>query len=131
MPYVFIAFEPDIADYHPAASRALGEQGTASLVLCYDRDGKTAEVRLVKRSGIANIDEAAVRWASALRVSPALKNGVSKPGCVVVRAEFSPERLRESSIQREDSLALPAIIWPSLPPPPWPGRFIPLSGEVR
>src|SRR5690606_18368504 len=73
--YAYIAFKPDISDYYPADSRALGEQGTVSLVLCYDRDGKPADVTVVDSSGIDRIDEAAVRWGKAVRISPAIRNG--------------------------------------------------------
>jgi TonB family protein len=131
LPYAYIAFKPDTSDYYPADSRALGEQGTVSLVLCYDRDGKPADVSVVNSSGIDKIDEAAVRWGKAVRISPAIRNGASKADCVWVPAKFSLERVQEPPDQVEGSIPTPAIIWPSLPPPPWPGRFIPLEGEAR
>lgn len=129
--YAYIAFKPDISDYYPADSRALGEQGTVSLVLCYDRDGEPDDVTVVNSSGIDRIDEAAVRWGRAVRISAAIRNGAPKADCVWVPAQFSLERVQEPPDQVEGSIPTPAIIWPSLPPPPWPGKFIPLGREVR
>jgi TonB family protein len=127
--YVFIASKPDISDYYPAAARAVGEQGTASLVLCYDQMGKPDNVRVVNSSGFNRIDEAAVRWGRAVRVRPAIKDGEAQPGCVFVPAKFSLEKSQEPPDQDEVGLPPPAVIWPPLPSPP-PVRLIPLGGET-
>jgi protein TonB len=128
--YVFIASKPNISDYYPAAARAVGEQGTASLVLCYDQMGRPDNVRVVSSSGFNRIDEAAVRWGKAVRIRPATKDGEAQPGCVVVPARFSLEKSQEPPEQSEGGLLPPAVIWPSLPPSPSPVRLIPLGDET-
>jgi protein TonB len=127
--YAFIASKPKISDYYPAAARAMGQQGTASLVLCYDQRGRPADVRVVTSSGFTKIDEAAVRWGMAVRISPAIKDGVVQSGCVYVPAKFSLENVEEPPDQ-SDGIPPPAIIWPPLPPSPPPVRLVPLAGQA-
>jgi TonB family protein len=127
--YIFIAFKPDISDYYPAAARAMGEQGTASLVLCYDQRGRSIDVTVVNSSGFTRLDDAAFKWGKAVRVNPAVKDGAAQPGCVFVPAKFSLEKSQEPD-QGVGTLPLPAVIWPLPPPSPPPVRLVPLEGKT-
>jgi TonB family protein len=125
------AFKPLIEDYYPAVSRALAEQGTVGLKLCYDIRGRPIQVTVEESSSHKRLDEAAVRWSRSVRIRLGTFNGMPRPGCVLARAKFSLERSLEPSDQDDELLPLldePPIL-DSLPPPP-PGRFIPLGGEV-
>lgn len=57
---------PDTEDYYPAASKRLGEEGGAVVHVCTDASGKVnQEPTVTKTSGIARLDEGAVKLAKA------------------------------------------------------------------
>jgi TonB family protein len=114
------AFIPDIRDYYPETARVSREQGTASLALCYDQQGKPVDVSVVKSSGFARIDSAAVRWGISVRIKPAIISGVARTGCVLIPVEFSLEQSLEPGEAGGAHLPDPPIIWPQVPPPPPP-----------
>ena len=122
------AFKPRVADYYPAASRNLEEQGTTLLRLCYDDQGRPSQVTVGGSSGYPRLDEAAVRWGKAVRITPGRFRTQPQPACVKIPARFSLEQ----PVQLPDEdLLLPEVQVPpvlkDLPlPPPAPGRFLPL-----
>lgn len=128
-------FKPLIEDYYPAASRDLAEEGTTRIKLCYDAPSRPLQVTVEDSSGFTRLDEAALRWGSAVRIRAGTFRGLPKPGCALVQVKFSLEKSRESPDQDEE-LLLPLVDEPPvldslpLPPPPYPGRFIPLGGKV-
>jgi TonB family protein len=128
-------FKPLVEDYYPAASRDLKEQGTTKIRLCYDEQGRPIQLTVKESSNFARLDEAAVRWGNAVRISPGLINGRSQQGCVVVPVKFSLEKSQEPPGQGEDRL-IPEVQVPPilkdlpLPPPSPPApSLIPLRGE--
>jgi TonB family protein len=113
LPYPYIAYTPDTADYYPGTAQALGEKGTASLAVCYGPDGRLGEVSLLESSGFPRIDQGAVMWARRVRVSPAVTNGAPQPGCVRLAAAFDPEKAGFSQGTPSGSPPAPAVIWQS------------------
>jgi protein TonB len=126
------AFEPQVEDYYPAASRSLKEQGTTKIKLCYDHQGRPIQLIVEESSSVARLDEAAVRWGKAVRIIPGLIDGQPYPGCVMVLVKFSLEKSQEPPDQSEDRLVLapPIIVDVPPPPPPPPVRLVPLRGET-
>jgi len=127
------AYKPDIADYYPATSRNLGEQGVVKVTLCYDDLGKPFQSSVAESSGFTRLDEAAVRWAKAVRIKPGAIDGQPQPGCVVIPARFSLRTSQQSPDRSEDVPPVqvpPVIVDTPHPPPPPPVRLIPL-GESR
>jgi TonB family protein len=138
------AFKPAVEDYFRAASRKLKEQGTTKINLCYDPEGRPTQSKVVESSGFARLDEAAVRWGEAVRISPGLIFGWPQQDCVDISVMFSLDKSREPPDQGEDGLVparppLPAMVLPPAPvawppPPPRrlspPPRIIPLGSET-
>jgi protein TonB len=129
------ALKPSVEDYYPAASRSLKEQGTTEIRLCYDDRGRPIQLTVKESSGFAKLDEAAVRWGKAVRISPGLINGQPQRGCVVLPVKFSLEKSKQSPDPNEDRLlpevqVPPILVTPPLPPPPPPVRLVPLEGET-
>jgi TonB family protein len=57
---------PETADFYPSPSIRLGEEGMSIVQVCVDRKGRlTSEPSTVKGSGIARLDEAALKLARA------------------------------------------------------------------
>jgi TonB family protein len=77
------AFKPLTQDYYPETARALGQQGTVTVRLCYDEKGKVIASTLEQSSSFEKLDQAAVRMGKAYRIKP------DKPGCVAVLVKFS------------------------------------------
>ena len=137
------AFKPPVQDYYPSASRDLKEQGTTKIRLCYDELGMPNPVTVDESSGFERLDEAAVRWGKAVRVTPGLYGKRPQPACVKIPVKFSPEKSHESSDWREELLLPPVEPAPILvnPPPPRPppepiplapsppAKPMPLSGD--
>ena len=130
------AFKPHVEDYYPPTSRTMKEQGTTKIRLCYDDQGRPAQVTVGETSGFARLDEAALLWSKATRINPGLERGRPQPACVMIPVEFSLEKSQEPPDNRAE-LLLPLVEVPpiliDLPPPPppgtipgYPGRFIPL-----
>jgi TonB family protein len=76
-------------NYYPSVSRASGEEGTVELRLCYDARGRVIESTLATSSGFHRLDEAAVRMGRMYRITPAVIDGIARPDCVVVAAQFA------------------------------------------
>ncbi len=134
------AFKPLVEDYYPVASRKLKEQGTTKINLCYDDRGRPIQLAVEESSSFARLDEAAVRWGKAVRVTPGLIFGYPQQDCVAIPVKFSLEKSPKPPDQAEDRLVPapppraivvpPPILVPvPLPPPPPPVRLIPLGGE--
>jgi TonB family protein len=132
------AFKPQVEDYYPSTSRTMKEQGTTEIRLCYDVQGRPNEVTVGESSRFARLDEAALRWGKAMRITPGLYGGRPQPACVKIPVKFSLEKSQEPPDWREEWLLppveveVPPILIDVPPPPPpgmipgYPGRFIPL-----
>jgi TonB family protein len=128
-------FKPLVEDFYPTASRIQKEQGTTKIKLCYDDRGRPIESTVKESSSFPRLDEAAKRWAEAVRIRPGVIVGRSQPGCVVVPVRFSLEKSQEPPDPNEDRLlpevqVPPILVNPPLPPPPPPVRLIPLGAET-
>jgi protein TonB len=57
---------PATDDYYPQSARRLGQEGLVAIKLCVGPDGKLSEApSVIKGSGTASLDEAAIKWANA------------------------------------------------------------------
>ncbi len=126
------ALMPLVRNFYPAASLNLKEEGTTKIRLCYDDQGTPTQVIAIESSGFDRIDEAALRWGNAVRITPGLFRGQPRPACVRIPVKFPLEQSQKPPGQNTD-FALPEIQVPPiltdlpLPPPPPPGSFIPLG----
>ena len=124
------ASKPPIEDYYPAASRDLKEQGTTKIRLCYDEQGMPQQVMQNESSGFERLDEAAVLWGMALRITPGIRRGRPQPACVEIPVKFSLEKSQEPPLWPDELMPpmMPLVLPPTdLPPPRPPVVPIPLA----
>ena len=57
---------------YPAAALRAGEEGDVVVSVCVDKDGKMSDVKLVKSSGSARLDEATLKGLARTRLDPAV-----------------------------------------------------------
>jgi protein TonB len=76
------------APRYPAASRRLGETGTALVRVLIDRDGRPARVELLQSSGVERLDQAALEAVRAALFQPYRENGVAAPAVALVPIRF-------------------------------------------
>ena len=82
---------PNTEDYYPAASKRLGEEGSAAVTVCVDPSGKlTAEPTIKDSSGSARLDEGALKLAKAGNghYKPATEDGKPISACTAFRIKF-------------------------------------------
>lgn len=75
---------PNSDEYYPPAARRLDEQGSTAVRVCVDANGKlTAEPTVMQSSGIARLDEGAIKLANAGsgHYRPTTENGVPVSSC--------------------------------------------------
>jgi protein TonB len=121
------AFTPRVEDYYPSSSRTLKEHGTARIRLCYDEQGSPDPVTLDESSGYAKLDEAALLWGKAVRITPGIYGRQPQQGCVKIPVVFSLEKSQAPPHQLEE--LLPPLEAPPLPvmdPPPPPPPIVPI-----
>lgn len=85
---------PDTEDYYPPAARRLGESGSAAVRVCVDPDGRlTAAPTIVRSSGLARIDQGALRLAKAGsgHYRPTMENGQPVSACYPFLIRFRLE----------------------------------------
>lgn len=86
---------PDTEDYYPPAARRLGESGTAAVRVCVDSSGRlTQDPTIFRSSGLARIDNGALRLARAGsgHYRPTTENGQPVSACYAYLISF---RLRD------------------------------------
>jgi len=83
------AFKPDVGQYYSPDSVSMGEEGMVKVRACYDEKGMIVDTAVDGGSGYARLDESALLYARAVRMRPAVIDGVPQPGCVVVPVQFS------------------------------------------
>jgi protein TonB len=80
---------PSTEDYYPPTSRRMGEQGITNVNVCVGGDGKINGMpKVEKSSGSTRLDEAAVKWASHARFTPATENGKAVEACTAFAVKF-------------------------------------------
>jgi protein TonB len=82
------AQQPVLDDYYPAASKRLGEEGVARVKVCVNVNGRVESAELETTSGVARLDEAAVKVAKVYRLLPPTENGKPVPGCAPLPIRF-------------------------------------------
>lgn len=91
-PDAFAAHLQNPKPIYPKRSRELGEQGVVVLSIWVDIDGQPSQVRLVKTSGFARLDDAAIRQVSEhWRFVPGQKNGQKEAMELIQRIPFTLE----------------------------------------
>ena len=80
---------PNTADYYPAASMRLGEEGSAVVHACVAPTGKLSEEPTVaKTSGSARLDEGALKLAKAGHYNPGTEDGKPVTKCINFSIKF-------------------------------------------
>jgi TonB family protein len=80
---------PNSADYYPAASMRLGEEGSAIVHVCVAPTGRLSEdPTIAKTSGSARLDEGAIKLASAGRFVAGTDSGKPTAGCFNMSIKF-------------------------------------------
>jgi protein TonB len=78
---------------YPPVSRRLGEIGTVSLRLMVSEEGTVTDAIIVRSSGFARLDEAAVSWITAhWRYKPATRDGQRVTSIVNATMKFELNR---------------------------------------
>ena len=129
-PWAGYAFKPPMENYYPAASRNAKEYGTTEIRLCYDEQGRPDEVTVSGSSGFVRLDEAALNWGRAVRITPGFLRGKPRRGCARIPVSFSPEE--SGALQAQGDLLSPDVppIRTDLPlPPPPPTRLVHAAGS--
>jgi|SRR5450631_163434 protein TonB len=80
---------PNSADYYPAASMRLGEEGSAIVHACVAPTSKLSEdPTIAKTSGSARLDEGAIKLAKAGRYVAGTEDGKPVTGCFNMSIKF-------------------------------------------
>jgi protein TonB len=80
---------PNSADYYPAASMRLGEEGSAIVHACVGPAGKLSEEpSIAKTSGSARLDEGAIKLAKAGRYISGTEDGKPTTACFNMSIKF-------------------------------------------
>jgi protein TonB len=80
---------PNSADYYPAASMRLGEEGSAVVHACVGPSGKLSEdPTIAKSSGSSRLDEGAIKLAKAGRYIAGTEDGKPTTACFNMSIKF-------------------------------------------
>jgi periplasmic protein TonB len=80
---------PNSADYYPAASMRLGEEGSAIVHACVAPTGKLSEdPTIAKTSGSSRLDEGAIKLAKAGHYVAGSEDGKPTTGCFNMSIKF-------------------------------------------
>jgi protein TonB len=80
---------PNSADYYPAASMRLGEEGSTAVHACVGANGRLSEEpTVVKTSGSARLDEGALKLAKAGHYNPGTEDGKPVNACINFSIKF-------------------------------------------
>lgn len=82
------AQQPDTEEYYPPSSKRLGEQGSAVVKACIGTNGRLSEATVQESSGFPRLDEAAVKYARALRYTAGTEDGKPVDACFPFRVTF-------------------------------------------
>jgi protein TonB len=79
---------PDTEEYYPPSSKRLGEQGNVVVNACIGVNNRVSEATIQTSSGFERLDEAALKYARALRYVAGTENGKPAPACFAFRVRF-------------------------------------------
>ena len=80
--------QPDSEEYYPPSSKRLGEVGNVVVKSCIGDNGRLTEATVETPSGVARLDEAALKYARALRYVAGTENGRPVASCFSFRVRF-------------------------------------------
>lgn len=80
--------QPATDEYYPPTSKRLGEQGNVVVKACIGENGRLADVTVEQSSDVARLDEAALKYARALRYVAGTENGKPVAACFPFRVRF-------------------------------------------
>ncbi|MBI1361256.1 MAG: TonB family protein [Alphaproteobacteria bacterium] len=66
---------------YPIAAIRAQEQGDTTLTLCVNAAGRVTDSKILRSSGHASLDDAALKWMSRARFKPAMLNGKPAAMC--------------------------------------------------
>ena len=80
------------AEFYPSSAQRLGEEGTAIGQVCIGTHGHVRSASIIRSSGSATLDHAALRYARATsgHWRPATRNGQAIADCKTLRVRLSP-----------------------------------------
>jgi len=81
-------YAPDVADYYPDSSRRAGETGRAMVKVCVNVGGKLDSAEVSTSSGVAALDQAAIKYAKAMKFKPATSEGKPVLSCSNLPVKF-------------------------------------------
>jgi protein TonB len=80
---------PDPNEFYPASARRAEIEGLVTVQVCAGPDGRvTGDPTVVKSSGNAALDEAAVKWARRARFTPGTEDGNAVAMCLPQPVRF-------------------------------------------
>jgi protein TonB len=82
------AQQPDTEEYYPPSSKRLSEQGSAVVKACIGENGRLTEATVQESSSFPRLDEAAVKYAKALRYTAGTEDGKPVAACFPFRVTF-------------------------------------------
>jgi protein TonB len=82
------ATQPDTEEYYPPSSKRLGEQGAAVVKACIGENSRLTDATVQETSGAPRLDEAAVKYAKALRYTAGTEDGKPVASCFSFRVKF-------------------------------------------
>lgn len=88
----------DLEAFYPARAKNLGEQSTVVLRVRVNRSGCGEQVATVIRSGLPEMDEAALSWFETARFSPAWKAGRTVDSTTLAKVRF---RMKDEPLEKE------------------------------
>jgi periplasmic protein TonB len=81
-------YAPDVSQYYPDSSRRAGEQGRALVKVCVNPQGKLDTADVSTSTGFPALDEAAVKYAKAMRYKAATSEGRPVLSCSNLPVRF-------------------------------------------
>lgn len=80
--------QPDTEEYYPPSSKRLGEEGSAVVNACVGENGRLTSATIQTSSNYPRLDEAAIKYARALRYVAGTEDGKPVAACFPFRVTF-------------------------------------------
>jgi protein TonB len=81
-------YAPDVSEYYPDSSRRAGEQGRAMVKVCVNQTGKLDSAEVSTSSNFPALDQAAIKYAKAMKFKPATSEGKPVLSCSNLPVKF-------------------------------------------
>jgi protein TonB len=83
-----VTYAPDVKDFYPDSSKRNNEAGRALVKVCVSSAGKLENAEVSTTSGFPLLDDAAIRYAKAMRFKPATSEGKPVEQCLNLPVKF-------------------------------------------